>query len=134
MAAEYITVCREGHTYRVTRDLTEEERKYNWYRRSAKTITETLRQVQAKIISPKLALFQYEKASTYLDSRYHVIHIPTGLVIADITYDLVKDVKKTFEAGNWTLKGDNTLVLVYDTIQFEMTCKIRYDIIEKDVV
>jgi len=89
--------------------------------------------VQAKIISPNLALFQYDKATTYGESRYHVIHIPTGLVIADITYDMVKDVKSTFEHSKWIFnKGSrNTLCLFEDGFKFEMTCKIRYDIKEQ---
>lgn len=129
MRSEYITIARAGHTYRVKRELTKEEQSKVWRRQ--KTTTETQSEVQAKIISPRLALFQYEKGTTYSDSRYHVIHIPTGLVIADITYDLVKDVKSTFEKSNWTLKGDNTLVLYNDRFQFEMTCKIRYEVKEQ---
>lgn len=124
--SEYITVSRAGHTFRVKRDLTKEEKARSWHRQ--KTITETLITTRAKVISPRLAIVQYEKGSLYIESRYHVIHIPTGLVIADITYDLVGSVRKTFESSKWTLKNDNTLVLYNDTFQFEMTCKIHYDI------
>jgi len=129
MKAKYITISRKGHDYKVTRDLTPEEKKNTW-RRKAKTVTETLTEVKAKIISPNLALFQYEKAKQYEESRYHVIHIPTGLVIADITYDLVADVKKTFEKSKWTFKkgSRNTLCLFEDGFKFEMTCLIRYEI------
>jgi len=131
--AEYISISRKDHTWNIKRDLTEEERKdpYRWRRQ--KTITEKLSVVKAKVISPRLALFQYEKAKTYCESRYHVIHIPTGLVIADVTYDLVKDVKATFEKSKWTLKGNDTLVLYDDRFKFEMTCKIRYDILEDEL-
>ncbi len=133
MAAEYITISRKGYTYKITRDLTEEEKKNTW-RRKAKTITEELTEVKAKVISPSLALFQYYKATEYGESRYHVIHIHTGLVIADITYDMVGDVKKTFEKSRWTLKDKvkarNILVLYNDKFQFEMTCLIRYEIKE----
>lgn len=127
MPAEYIKIQRTGHTWRIKRELTDEEKKKAWRRQ--KTITETLSVVKAKIISPRLAIFQYEKGSTYRDSRYHVIHIPTGLVIADIAYDLMKDVKSTFETNKWTLRGDNTLVMVDGTFTFEMTCNIRYEIL-----
>lgn len=128
--SDYINISRTGYTYRIKRDLTEQERKYHWYNRNAKTITETVMVAPAKIISPRLALFMYERKRSYGDARYHVIHIPTGLVIADITYDLMATVKKTFERGKWTLKGADTLVLVDDTIQFEMHCIIRYEIKE----
>ena len=131
MKAKYITISRKGHDYKVTRDLTSEEKKNTW-RSRAKTVTETLTEVKAKIISPNLALFQYEKGTEYNDSRYHVIHIPTGLVIADITYDMVGDVKKTFESSKWVFKegSRNTLCLFEDGFKFEMTCLIRYEIIK----
>lgn len=121
-------IKRAGYKWRIRRELTDEEKKNSWRRQ--KTVTEELEIVEAKVISPRLALFKYEEPKSWGEARYHVIHIPTGLVIADITYDLVKDVKATFEKSEWTLKGDNTLVLYNDRIQFEMTCKIRYDIIE----
>jgi len=129
MKAKYITISRKGHDYKVTRDLTPEEKKNTWRK---KTVTETLTEVKAKIISPRLALFQYEKATTYGESRYHVIHIPTGLVIADVTYDMVGDVKKTFENSKWVFKerSRNTLRLFQDGFKFEMTCLIRYEIIK----
>lgn len=125
--AEYITIALKDKKFQVKRDLTEQEQKDGW--RNRKTITETLDTAPARIISSRLALFQYEQSRLYSDARYHVIHIPTGLVIADVPYDLVACVKKTFESSKWTLKGMNTLVLYDDTIEFELTCKIRYDII-----
>jgi hypothetical protein len=129
MPAEYIKIKRYGHKFQVKRELTDEEKRNSWRRQ--KTITETLDIAPAKIISPRLALFRYEQGSTYIESRYHVIHIPTGLVIADITYDLMKDVKATFESSKWTLKGADTLCLYDDKFSFEMTCKIRYEIMKE---
>lgn len=132
MAAEYIKIKRAGYKWNIKRELTEEERKNSWRHRQ-KTVTETLDIAQAKIISPRSALFQYEKGSLYIESRYHVIHIPTGLVIADVPYDLVKDVKNTFEKSKWTFKkgSRNILRLVEGTMQFEMTCNIKYEIVKE---
>lgn len=121
-----IYISREGQTFRIKRDLTEEEKRNTWRRQ--KTVTETLTEAPAKVISPRLALFQYEKPKSWGEARYHVIHIATGLVIADVTYDLVKDVKETFENSEWTLQGDNTFVMHNGTFTWEMTCRIRYDI------
>ncbi len=127
---KFISIKREGHEYKVTRDLTPEDKKNTW-RRKAKTITEKLTVVQAKVISDRLCIFQYEKAREYTPARYHVIHIPTGLVVADVEYDMVGMVKKTFESSKWTFgKTKDILKLFEGGFQFEMLCKIRYEIVE----
>lgn len=98
------------------------------YRKHTKRIEEG----KARIISPRLAIYKHDKGSSWSLPRYHVIHISTGLVIADVEYSDIKHVKETFEQGSWTLRGENTFVLLYDTIEWEMTCFIRYEVIEDD--
>lgn len=94
----------------------------------------------ARVISPNLAIYEYYKRTAYDSPWYHVIHIPTGLVIAAVEYQLVSSVKKTFESEQWTLVGENTLktiprhtknTLGFKSLEFEMTCLIRYEIIKE---
>lgn len=98
---------------------------------------------KARIISDNLAIYKYQEKTSYQDPRYHVIHILTGLVIADVLYEDVTMVKQTFESEQWTfMKGDYaTLHRVpkhtkkhFDTFQVSITCKIRYDVERKDNV
>jgi hypothetical protein len=118
---KYITITR-GALYLGTKKIPRWEN-------SKQTYTIKTQEGKARIISPQLALYQYEKGTDYSPARYHVIHISTGLVIADITYDLVKDVKETFEKNEWSLRGENTFVLQYSqNLQWEFTCYIRYDV------
>jgi hypothetical protein len=92
----------------------------------------------AKDISSQLLLFQYEKGRDIYPNRYHVIHKLTGLVIADIEYNMYGMVKRSFEAERWTLDKDdkNTLIRLpkdrNDTFKFKITCHIRYDIKESE--
>ena len=124
---DYIYISREGHTFNVRRELTEEEKKTSWGRK--KTITETLKEAPARIISPRLAVYKEENATAYRSAMWHVIHIPTGLVIACCETDIIKDVKATFENSKWTFgKDKNTLKLFEDAFSFEMHCEIRYTI------
>lgn len=96
-----------------------------------KRIVET-EEAKARIISPRLAIYQYHKGDSYNTPRWHVIHIPTGLVIADVEYGDIKTVKESFERGNWTLQGDHTFVLLYETFTWQMECLIRYEVIDDD--
>lgn len=73
---------------------------------------------------------------------YDIIHIPTGLAIARVPSNLIKDVKSSFLAHKWTLR-DNTLIMLPDVptklqklynhqpMTWEINCLIRYTI-EKD--
>ena len=98
---------------------------------SKRKCTTKIHKGTARIISPRLAIYQYEKGTDYSPARYHVIHIPTGFVIADVPYSLIKDVKETFEKNAWSLRGENTFVLQYSqNLQWEFTCYIRYDVNE----
>lgn len=106
-----------------------------WGKSEPDTYTKHRRSIQvpsthAKIISPRLALYKHEKGTTWSPTRYHVIHISTGFVIADVEYADVKHVKKTFEESKWTLENGNTFVLLYEKIQWKFTCLIRYDVAE----
>jgi len=87
----------------------------------------------ARVISPSLALYKYDKGSEYILARYHVIHIPTGLVIADVEYSDVSMVKRTFEAEQWTFNNGDymTLHLYNRSFEFSITCKIKYEIKEQ---
>jgi hypothetical protein len=126
--AEYIYISLKGKKFNVKRDLTVEEKKNAW--RKQKTITEKLDYAPARIISPRLAVYKEENGNQYRSALWHVIHIPTGLVIAACDNDIIKDVKATFESSEWTLKGADTLVMYNGRFEFEMTCNIRYDIKE----
>lgn len=106
--------------------LGEIKERSSWSRRTHTTVTQD---GIAKIISEHLALYRYEKPRLYIPARYHVIHIPTGLVIADVEYDLVKTVKDSFESLEWDLINDNTFVLKNNKLQWSMTCLKRYSII-----
>lgn len=109
---------------------TRTEEVFPGYSRRKRTIyTE---EATARVISPRLAIYKYDNGSSYHSARWHVIHIPTGLVIADVAYSDIKIVKDSFESSHWTLRGDNTFVLLYDTFQWEMTCLIRYEVIQDD--
>lgn len=88
-----------------------------------------IKEGKAKIISTHLATYQYEKARTYTPALYHVIHLPTGLVIAAIEHSGIRDVRDTFESSLWSLRGDNTFVMQYSkNLQWEFTCLLRYNI------
>lgn len=87
-------------------------------------------EAQARVISPRLAIYKYFTDGGY--SRYHVIHIPTGLVIADVEYGDIGLVKRSFESHNWTLRDDNKFVLLYEPFTWEMECLIRYEVINDD--
>lgn len=100
---------------------------------------------EATIITPLLAKlkytnsrYSYKYTSRDFSARYHIIHIPTGLVIADVTSDLISDVKSSFMDSQWTLRGDNTFVMVpkppnkyqklynHKPMECEFTCLIKY--------
>lgn len=87
---------------------------------------------EPKEISARLLLFKYREkigSNWSLDlPRYHIIHKPTGLVIADVEYSEVSNVKKSFESCKWTLQGKNTLALYDAPFTFTMTCYIEYEI------
>lgn len=113
-----LVITREGH-------LLGEHVEKQWHRSYRTQIPEG----KARVISTNLALYQYKKKTSYADNRYHVIHIPTGLVIADVTYDLVSTVKNVFEKERWILRGENTLILDSDKhLQWQIESKIRYTI------
>lgn len=122
---KYITITRAGYK------LGEKRVPMLYSRRTRRILTD---EGQARVISPQLAIYQYDKGTQWYGSRYHVIHISTGLVIADITYDMVKDVKDTFEKEQWTFKsGDYTtlrLIPKYKSTlkEFSITCRIRYEV------
>lgn len=123
---KYITITRAGYK------LGERREPIPYTRRTRRIQTE---EGKARVISPSLAIYQYEKGTDWYGARYHVIHIPTGLVIADVEYSNVKTVKATFEAERWTFKsGDyNTFHLIprhKSTLQFSITCHIRYEVKE----
>jgi hypothetical protein len=127
MTMNYITITRAGYKLGEYR----QDIMPGYSRRTRRIITD---EGQARVISPSLALYKYDKGTQWSESRYHVIHIPTGLVIADITYDMVKDIKETFENTRWTFKdGDYTTLHMIPKHkssfrEFSITCRIRYEV------
>ena len=81
----------------------------------------------AEMITDRLAIY---KLPDEKEEWYHVIHIPTGFVIAYVHYTDVGMVKKTFEKIRWTLKNGNELHALGLGFSFFMTCNLCYDIKE----
>lgn len=125
---KYIVITRAGYK------LGEEKVRSPYSSRTRRIQTE---EAKARVISPSLAIYQYEKGTDWYGARYHVIHISTGLVIADVEYKDVKTVKATFEAERWTFKSGDYMTFHLipkhkGTLRsFSITCRIRYDVREQ---
>lgn len=103
------------------------KREYAWGRNKHITIeTET---AKAKIISPRLAAYKLPDDND--GAWYHVIHIPTGFVIAFVHHYDLGMVKKTFEKMKWTLKNGNELHAYQNSFPFHIVCKLMYEIIDE---
>lgn len=122
---DYIIISRAG--YKLGRIITKE---YNeWSRRNYKKVLET-DTAQAAIISPRLAAYKIPKNSPKDEQWYHIIHIPTGLVIAFVHHYDVGMTKKTFESFQWTLHDGNTFRVYNQSFTFEIHSTLRYDIVQ----
>lgn len=126
-------------TIKIARDVIKERShiEANTYRRVITKYTET-EEYTARVISERLAIYRYEKGHGGIspsESHWYVIHIPTGYVIADIPYNLVSTVKKTFEESDWTLKTDDNgaryLSIVDEPFTWEIYPRIQYTIIKE---
>lgn len=66
------------------------------------------------------------------DTRYkpvQLIHIHTGLVVAEIPASKVKDAIKTFESTYWSNTEPNVLYMVSNTMRFTIRSKIKYEVL-----
>ena len=103
----------------------EQEKIRDWGKNKYRTIETAT--AKADIISDRLAIY---KLPDEKEAWYHVIHIPTGFVIAYVHYTDVGMVKKTFEKMRWTLKNGNELHALGLGFSFFMTCNLCYGVKE----
>lgn len=89
--------------------------------------------IEAKVISKDLAIFNLEEEGDVIlrDQWWRVIHIPTGWVIGQVTYDIIKYIRETFTKSTWEITPEiGHFRLIDSKLDWTIICKLRYEIIK----